>query len=246
MKKVFFTLIGIIMMSSLMAQYPPYGGGKLKAIVNGSTVILKDDTTDRNCAANYQMQIDLTAGSHNNHTITWLQYDIGWEAGCDCHFNYSYSLDSLESGHYYANVFFTEVQGGDWGIPGTPYDTVYEGTVQFDIIDTTAHNFVKANSSASLCFPVYTDEFDLSISKTGIGPCFPNPFQSVTNIPVYNYSPGDFIEVYNQLGLVKKIEGNMSDNYYKCDLSNFESGVYFYKLHSNSHISKVYRMVLIK
>lgn len=234
----------ITMIFSLMAQYP-HGGGKLKALVNRSSVILKDDTTARNCGASYQMQIDVTAGSQNTHNIKWLQYDIGFEAGCDCHFNYSVSLDSLENGHYYTNVFFTEIHGGNPGTSGTPYDTVYEGTVEFDIIDTTAHNFIKTDSSASLCFPV-SGEFDLSIVNTGIGACFPNPFQSVTNIPVYNYSAGDFIEVFDQWGLLKKVEVNISDNYYRCDLSNFESGLYFYQLHSNSHISRVFRMVLIK
>jgi hypothetical protein len=244
MKKFLLTLFGITMISSLLAQ-EPHGGGTLKAIVNGTSVILKDDTTTRNCAATYQMQVDVTVDNHNTGTITWLQYDIGWQAGCDCHFNYSVSLDSLQKGHYYANVFFTEVHGPDPG-PGIPYDTVYEGTVQFDIVDSTAQHFVKTDSTASPCFTVYTDEFNLPFLSTSIGPCFPNPFQSVTKIPVNHFSEGDFIEVFNQFGLLIPAEVTRFDNYYTCNLSKFESGIYFYKLHSTKEISRVFRMVLIK
>jgi hypothetical protein len=236
MKSLLFALAGIMLISQTTAQV---NGGILKAVVNGSRVILNDDTATRNCGSRYQMKV-----SFDGHHITWLQYDIGEYAGCDCNFNYSVTLDSLAGGHYNTDLFYSYVV--PIGVPPwyVTWDTLYAGSVEFDIVNSFSQNPVKTDSAESDCFPVGVN--NTRETRDVIGACFPNPFRSVTKIPVLHHQAGDYLEVFNQFGVIRRIDLNLPDKYLQCDLSLFSPGIYFYRLNSERHTSAIYRMILIK
>jgi hypothetical protein len=96
-------------------QYCPTITDKLSSEVHGDTVILKDDSAYRNCGAHYSMEFSYVSGN----TYRWIQRDIGSYAYCYCNFNLSVTIDSLESGYYVVNTYYTTVGSTQLNFIGT-------------------------------------------------------------------------------------------------------------------------------
>ena len=118
-------LILLALPFAVFGQCNPLGIGILKAEVDGNSVVLRNDTIYRNCACNYLMEITQLEGD----TLAWIQLEqSGAFNNCNCHFNLSVTLDSLEPGNYYVKTFYTK-------IPFPTGDTCYVGLISFIITE---------------------------------------------------------------------------------------------------------------
>jgi len=191
---------------------------KLKAEVHGDTVILKDDTAFRNCAATYEMQLTrLTAD-----TLVWMQYDVGGVAYCLCHFNLSTTIDSLRPGNYFVKTYYT-FSGG------TPI--CYLGIIPFTISKQGSFpSYSVLGQSQSLCFPLGIPEINQKESLNVS--IYPNPTSDLLKI-ITNASGTIFITVSDmQSNCVMKVESKSSEN--SINMKSFSKGLYFLNIKTNS------------
>ena len=146
---------------------------KLTAEVHGDTVILRDDTANRNCGAVYEMYVTTLTGN----TLKWLQKDVGAWAYCYCDFNLSVTVDSLRPGHYSVNVYYT--QAGST----LPY---YVGSVTFEIVDPNTYPTYQAKDGyQSSC--LVTGNGEIKPQEPISLDAYPNPTDGLltisTNLP---------------------------------------------------------------
>jgi len=77
----------------------------------------------------------------------------------------------------------------------------------------------------------------------------PNPTKNTTTINYFLPKPGNAVfKVVNIIGKIvysKEFESNQGDNKVELDISNFESGVYYYSLEFEG-VLKVKKMVVLK
>lgn len=97
MKTLIF-ILATVMPTILFGKCHPEWNGILKAEVQGHRVILRNDTTFRECISLCNMQIYHLS----NDTLVWMQKDLMPGANCICSFNLSVTIDSLKSGNYTA------------------------------------------------------------------------------------------------------------------------------------------------
>ncbi len=137
----FMTFIPCIAFGQCIWWYYP---GTLSAQVIGDTVILREDTARRNCGAIYQMEISTVSD-----TIIWFQRDIGGAFSCDCLFNLSVTIDSMETGHHVVKIYYTELEVPD------PPDTCYVGLISFDILEQNSFpSFSMIGQNQTDCFSI--------------------------------------------------------------------------------------------
>jgi hypothetical protein len=159
MKTCIFLLI--LLPYIAVSQCNPSGNGSLSADVNGDSLILRNNTVTRNCAAFYSMSIIRPS----NDTLIWLQTDIGDVAYCHCNFDLSVTLDSLSPGDYVVKAWYTKASFND---------TCYIGSVPFTIAQPENYPAPKViNQYQSACFTVGLLE---NQNFSALSPdLFPNP-----------------------------------------------------------------------
>ena len=212
------------MPAEMVAQYPcyPSANGILNADVHGDTVILKDDTVERNCGVRYKMQVSWL---NNSDTLIWEQIDYGQLYGCSCHFNLSVTVDSLNPGSYTTMTYFTD--------SANTY-LCYVGSIQFVI--THPNQFPALSLSGhhqSSCFPVAVK--DLGPSKLYLN-IYPNPVHDFiivkTNmlgdkfITISDLQNRCIIKLSSNNNENKIYVGNLSNSIYILTVKNFENSIY--------------------
>ncbi len=202
--------------------------GTLKAEVYGNSVVLMNDTAERNCASWYNMEITQLAGD----TLQWIQYEQGGFALCYCHFNLSATIDSLEAGTWFVKAYFTFTPG--------LMDTCYIGLVSFTITDqNNFNNFTLSNNYQSDCFPVGIENKPGPETTTLL--ITPNPARE--KITVISGTPlnNNILSVFNVCGK-KVLEKRLFKEEKTINISTLPKGVYFVRL-QNEKMVEVGKMV---
>lgn len=89
------------------------------AVVNGNQVTIYQDDATRNCG----FLPNLENLYVHDGVINWYQVDVsGMVFGCECLFDYSISIDSLNPGTYNVGVYYVYFS-----------DTTFEGTTSFTV-----------------------------------------------------------------------------------------------------------------
>ncbi|HPS62814.1 MAG TPA: T9SS type A sorting domain-containing protein [Bacteroidales bacterium] len=147
----------------LHGQCHPEWNGILRNEVQGNTVILRNDTTIRECGMQYEMEVSWL----DQYTLKWLEKEVGAASNCLCHYNFSVTVDSLAPADYHAKVFYRRF--------GQMPDC-YIGTMRFRIAD------LLANPSPESMNPYQSPCFSLPVGiSTGAGTdgpsmrIYPNP-----------------------------------------------------------------------
>jgi hypothetical protein len=107
--------------------------------LQSDSVVLHDDDACRNCGCDYSMEL-FDLGSNQ---LVWLQHDLGGQAACNCYFDLSVTIDSLQTGTYTTDVYYTYPYNGD---------TIYIGSISFTINDPIPYySPAVKNQSQSPC-----------------------------------------------------------------------------------------------
>jgi hypothetical protein len=229
MKNLFFILL--LIATSAFGQQPT---GTLSTIVNGNSVEIKLDSAYRNCGSDYDQQV-----LFNGDSITWLQVDWGFNYGCDCLYNYSATLDSLNEGDYVASVYFTYVNAyyyydtasGTWIENHIPCDTTYQGLVHFTIHSLSSAAPFKSDSYASNCM--------LSIDNHTIDKSAPYPNPTYNTILLKTLKKDAYpamFDIYGHMCKINTIE--RIGNSIRLDLTDFSPGIYYLR-----YASAVYKII---
>jgi len=218
------TLIIFLMPATIYAQWwDPLG--ILGVEVNGNTAILKNDSAWRNCGATYEMIIYQLEGD----TLGWYQKGIGL-TNCDCLFNLSVTIDSLNPGDYFVKTSFEDSYSGD---------TIYIGLIEFTILEQNTFNgFVKTDEYQSPCGIVVTGETDHTANSLTIGP---NPANDQIIIRSLETSQNTIFQIFNLNGL-RLISGKSKSDKTEIDISSLPPGVYIIRV-VNEKQSKVAKLV---
>jgi len=206
---------------TLFAQYDCIGAndlGFLKSEVYGNTVVLMDDTVCRNCDSYYDMQIYPLAGD----TLIWFQKELSGMAFCDCIFNLSVTIDSLNPGNYFVKTFY------DFS------DTVFVGLISFTIEEQNSFNtYIKTGEFQSACFSVSIDEGDPLQNPVSIKP---NP--ATDEILVFSpLTTGEIIcRVFDLNGSVLKEEMTHSRET-KINITELPLGIYFVRVRDEARVT---------
>ena len=213
-KTIFFLLF--IPLFSVGQWCDPYNYGILKAQVYGNTVLLKDDTANRNCGVHYEMQVSRLSSD----TLIWRQVDFGSVFGCNCHFNLSVTIDSLIPGDYFAKVYYTD---------STLFYQCYVGVISFSIAQPQHYqSFIISGQNQSNCF-LATSINDNHFSTSYLS-AFPNPSDGVITIKT-NLKGEKRIRITDLLNncIVKYITEKEED---QIDLSQFPDACYLITIES--------------
>lgn len=219
MKKtvLFFLLIPNILLSQ---EGNPLG--ILGVEVYGNSAILKDDSAWRNCGVNCEMIITQLEGD----TLGWFQMGTGL-TNCDCLFNLSVTLDSLNPGDYFVKAFFEDSYSPD---------TVYIGLITFTILgQNTFSGFAVTSEYQSPCGIVSTDELDPIINSITLGP---NPASDRLFIHIGNISGKTNYQISNLNGLMLK-EGRIKLHESELDITALPPGVYFVRVQDEKRVEVV-------
>ena len=215
--KNIFIILGLL---SPLFCFPQWTPGILRAVVQGDTVILKDDTTTRNCASLYHMKIS----KFNSNTIIWTQEEYGGGAGCECLFNLSVSIDSLNAGHYIAKVY-------DAWWPG--HDSLYVGSISFDISkQNPIMNPVMISEEQSNCFDVGIPI--INNSSNDFLTVFPNPTNGKLTLSTkLTGEKSIFIYDFNNKCVFQDV---MKDDMRIIDVNKLPSSIYVLTVSNNEKI----------
>jgi hypothetical protein len=228
MKTLVFILFALPYIA--LGQCDPLGNGILKAEVDGNSVILKNDSIYRNCAVSYLMEITKIEGD----TLVWFQLEQNMESLlCECYFNLSITLDSLEAGNYYVKTYYTN-------IPFPVGDTCDVGLISFTISEQ--NSFVSYDVSypyQSSCVTVGTNTMDQS--KTENLTINPNPAKDIITISSPLITENTNLSVCNVSG-EKVMERQLTEKEAQLDISALPRGVYFVRV-QNEKMVEVEKMV---
>ncbi|MBK6967346.1 MAG: T9SS type A sorting domain-containing protein [Bacteroidales bacterium] len=208
------------------SQCNPSGNGLLSADVSGDTLILRNDTVTRNCAACYSMGISRLSSD----TLIWMQTDIGDVAYCHCNFDLSVTLDSLSPGDYVVKAYYTQASDDD---------TCYIGSVPFTITQPESYAAPKViNQWQSACFTVGLEE-----STSAFERCidiYPNPAGDILYIRNEQDDTGTVVisNLNGQLQISTIIKNQLTE----IDLANLSPGIYFVKVIGERHL-KSYKLI---
>jgi hypothetical protein len=214
---------------TILAQWCPNANdlGTLGVEVYGNSAILKNDTVCRNCGSMYEMIIYQLAGD----TLGWHQDEQGGFALCDCTFDLSVTLDSLNPGNYYIKTSYESAYSGD---------TVYIGLISFTI---TEQNFFVSYGVADVyqsdCYTVGINSQDQQLN-TNIK-VSPNPAKDNITISSPAITGDTQLSIFNVNG-EKVIERQLTYNETQINISALPRGVYFVRL-QNETMVEVGKMV---
>jgi hypothetical protein len=193
--------------------------GILGVEVYGNSAILKDDSAWRNCGANYEMIIYQLEGD----TLGWYQKGNGL-VNCDCLFNLSVTLDSLNPGNYSVKVSFEDSYSPD---------TVYIGLISFTILEQNSFTgFVKTDEYQSPCGIVGMKKQDQVFNSPTI---IPNPANNKILIHCPRLSEKAFFRFFNSCGS-GILEGEIESSESELDISALPQGVYFVRVQDENQV----------
>ena len=196
-------------------QFLPINGGILKAEVHGDSVIIKDDTAQRNCAALYMMEIS----SISSNTLKWLQKDIGTTAYCFCTFNLSVTIDSLKPGDYTVNTYYS--------YPNSSTQT-YVGSVSFTI--SAPNSYLTPAIHSQYQSPCFTLGVQSIIPNDKTLKIFPNPANNSITIST-NLTGKKIISISDlENNCIIKIPTEINTNV--IDVSSLKNQMYFITVES--------------
>ncbi len=206
----------------VMGQCDPSGTGTLSAVVNGNSVILMNDTAERNCGSWYIMEVTELAGD----TLKWVQLEQGGFALCLCHFNLSVTVDSLEAGTYFVKAYYTDNPFND--------DTCYIGLISFTIAEqNNFNNFTLSNNYQSDCFTVGIENKPEPETTTLL--ITPNPARE--KITVISGTPlnNNILSIFNVCGK-KVLEKRLFKEEKTINISTLPCGVYFVRVQDEKNV----------
>ena len=212
MKAVIFFLVALIpvLVSGQLPCTPSSSRGVLSALVNGHSVVLRDDTAQRNCGSRYSMGIR----SISSDTLIWMQTDSAGGALCNCPFNLSVGVDSLKTGNYITRVFATDTYY---------HDTCYVGSVSFTITEPFSYFSPFAeNPYQSICLleGIRSDQSSTTALKI-----FPNPTDGILTI-ITNLKGSKVITI-SDMENKRIIEFNTEAEVNTIDLGALSKAMYF-------------------
>jgi len=225
-RKVKKTLVFILIVIPLaaMAQWNPYG--MLKAEVYGNSVVLKNDSVYRNCACWYSMEVVQLEGD----TLAWYEWEQSTTyAYCECHFNLSVTMDSLNPGNYFVKTYFTDV-------PYPDGDTIYIGLISFTIAEQNSFNsYSFSNGFQSNCYNWFTGVGNQNIIRRLS--VYPIPATDKLIISTLALENNTLLSIFNVNG-EKLIERQLQENETQIIISALPSGVYFLRLQSEKLVEE--------
>ena len=214
------TLIFILaaaMPTILFGQCHPEWYGTLKAQVQDHSVILRNDTTSRECNSLCNMEIRRIS----DDTLVWMQIEVQAGANCLCNFNLSATVDSLKFGNYIAKVYYSRL---------FQYDTCYIGSIPFTITEPFSYFSPHLqNQYQSSCFVVGLPP-DKILTELALK-VFPNPTVGVLNIVTELKGPKG-IRISNvENKTIYEIQTDKEEN--AIDLSHLPNALYFVTVWNN-------------
>ncbi len=211
MKKHFLLFSILLLTISGFSQAIP---DSIYAVVTGNQVTIHQDDANRNCAFFPNLEnLEIDA-----NVIKWYQVDtLGLIAGCDCFFDYSVTIDSLNPGAYDVGVYYVYMS-----------DTTFEGTTSFTIENQySCDSVVELSSYASSCHFVdvkeIPDETITITNTTEVLSITMNSNEKIINASLLNIS-GQNVYVMSYL----------SGSEIKIPISTLKSGIYIVSVSTNS------------
>ncbi len=250
--------------------YTVFFRNKMIGFIGGNGFILKTSDGGNNwvkasgpikdiCSISFSDSLNGTAISNGGAIFKTTDGGDSWMIIQDANYqNYFSSISYRDSKHgiivgKYGVMLYTNDGGNSWAQGENP--TIASLNSIF-FIDSTS-GWVVGNNGAILKYnggnnlsSIYNKSQANSLNKFYLSQNYPNPFNPSTKIEYKITSPGIVsITIYDILGQkIKTVidEYKSSGNYsLTVDLSNYSSGVYFYKIQENNFI-QVKKMVLIK
>ena len=180
MKFPFVLLILSVWCNTLTAQFLP---NAIYTEVIRNQVTIHQTDAERNCCFLPDLENLVLSGN----TISWYQTDtMGVYCGCECFFDYSVTIDSLNPGNYSAMVYSVYMS-----------DTIFEGSVDFTISSQIeCDQNLLLSSIASICHEststedVSTEEFVVQVSPDYIS-VSSTPEERILKIKLYSISGQD-------------------------------------------------------
>ena len=209
--------------------------------VQGDTATIWHTQTYRNCAFMCTMDVQLT-----DYQITVMEVELtGPWANCNCYFDLSVTIGTLEAGYYTVDIF-SSYSG----------DTLYWGSTSFTINGISYRDSLFVISQyQSDCYELNINDFDnLKPIKYFLSQNYPNPFNPLTIIHYQIPKEGKVVlMIYNLLGkpIRTLVDTEQEAGDYLIDWdgkdgagSRVGSGIYFYRL-KIGHFVQVKKMVLL-
>ena len=181
--------------------------------IQSDSVVLHDDNACRNCGCEYSMELfDL-----GNNQLVWLQHDLGGQAVCNCYFDLSVTIDSLQAGTYTTNVYYTYPYYGD---------TIYIGSISFTINDPIPYySPTVQNQSQSPCGG-WTGMSSENNPSDKLQKIYPNPTDGMITI---DSKEGGNLFIFNSQGY-QFLQLKITEPITTIDVSTLPSGIYIAKL----------------
>jgi hypothetical protein len=222
-------LVFLMLPLTILAQWCPNANdlGTLSAEVYGNSVILKNDTVCRNCGSMYEMVIYPIAGD----TLGWYQDEQFGGAFCDCIFDLSVTLDSLNPGNYYVKTSYESVYTAD---------TVYIGLISFTITEQNSFDsYGVTDAYQSECYTVGINSQDQP--ENNLLTVIPNPSNDKITISAPATTGNSQLSIFNISGKYV-IEMQLTNTETQIDISALPRGVYFVRV-QNEKMVEVGKMV---
>ncbi len=215
MKRYFSILLLLLLPLFTFSQ-----NGYLYAEVDSNYVTFWHTGTERICGALYEMDIIVDANQ-----IDWLQNNVGDMAYCICNYDLSVTIGPLADGQYEADIYSIELTGPD---------TIYYGTIQFEIETAQSPDSTSIVSQYSgPCYNMVNIEeqkqtnFDIQVNATNTTVYIncPDKYQ-MTDIVVFDQT-GKCVFRTNVSGITKT----------QIDISAFSGGMYIVTARTKSGLS---------
>ncbi len=200
----------------------------------------------RSNLSTFPIQVLSPNGGENFETnttasISWIHSDSTFQ-----YVKIEYTFDSCKTWNLITEEVNIDSESINWNIPNTPSEyckiriSDTQDSIKYDISD----NFFTIKN------PLSVNNHNKSVNSYKLFQNYPNPFNPRTNIG-FTISEFGFVtlKVYDVLGreVAALVNKEMKPGNYnvKFDGSEYPSGIYFYKLTSDT-FSKVKKMILIK
>ncbi|MBN1340359.1 MAG: T9SS type A sorting domain-containing protein [Bacteroidales bacterium] len=230
MKKLHYNIIKTLVYILLLIPFPIRAQewnplGILSVETEGNSATLKNDSAWRNCGCNYEMIIYQI----NDDTLGWYQKGIGL-TNCDCIFNLSVTLDSLNPGDYFVKTSFEDSYSGD---------TIYIGLITFTILEQNTFNgYAKTAEYQSPCGIINSNTKSHQLNSISISP---NPVNNILTIRASGLANHAILQICNTNGK-KLIERDIFHTETQINIGKLPAGVYIVRL-QNEKVALVGKMV---
>jgi hypothetical protein len=245
MKKLLLTFaIALLSVSGMLAQQPPlvltHAGEPL-----GDTVVIWGEPT----AFEIVCYADVTNTTNRNMNIKAARKEISlvnntWNQICWAGLCYSPSTDT--------SVNYLLIKAGETASGANEFSGHYtpSGQIGTTVIEFTFYNIDNPAENVSVVVKFWASPVGIAedVMKGGkISDAYPNPATSFINVDYQLTTEVEQakVRIINLLGaVVSESEIEPSGNNLKIDVSNLESGVYFYSVLVNGDIYKTKKLII--